>query len=464
MSVRRVLVVDDEPGMLEVCGDTLRRLPDLEIVLEGSASRAAERLRDEHFDLVVADVRMPEMSGIDLLRVARERQPDVAALVITAYPTVEGAVESMKLGAADYMMKPIRPDELRAAAGRLLECQGLRRENELLTRRFDRGRAFDDIIGDSPAMRAVYDTIERVAGTDVDVLIQGETGSGKELVARSIHRRSRRASGKFVPVDCSAIPEDLLESEFFGHERGAFTGAHAQALGLLEFAHRGTFFLDEIGELPLPLQAKLLRALQERSIRRVGGKEEVPVDVRVLAATARDLGQEVRERRFRPDLYYRVNVVGIQVPPLRERIEDIPLLADHFVARYAREMDRGELRVDPDAMEVLKRYGWPGNVRELQNVVKRSIAMTRAKVVTPSDLPDELVLQAGTTTPTPERGFFAERGRTVARFEREYLGRLMEEHGGDAVAAAEAGGLPLGTLYRLLKKNGLRAEDFRSAG
>ncbi len=308
MAKLRVLIVDDEEGMLEVCRDTLRGLPDVQITTESQSTRAAERLATESFDLLIVDVRMPGLSGVDLLRLRGSATRIFIVLVLTAFPTVETAVESMKLGAADYITKPFLPDELLATVGRLLEERRLRQENLLLARQVEHAWRFGDIIGRGSAMQKVFETIRRVGGTDADVLVLGETGTGKELVARAIHQGSRRSSGRFVPVDCGAIPEDLLESEFFGHERGAFTGAVTRSLGLLEFSNRGTFFLDEVGELPVRLQAKLLRVLQERKIRRVGGTEEIDVDVRVIAATSRNLDQEIAEHRFRMDLYYRINV------------------------------------------------------------------------------------------------------------------------------------------------------------
>ena len=271
MAKTRILIVDDEPGMLEVCADTLHRLADTEIVVETQSRRAAERLACESFDLLVADVCMPEMDGVELLRYARQHDPSLAALMLTAFPTVETAVESMKLGAADYITKPFLPDDLLANVRSLLEGKRLREENQLLRRQVERTYAFSEMLGKSPAMQRVFENIGRIAETDFDVLIIGETGTGKELVARAIHQRSRRHEGPFVPVDCGAIPDLLMESEFFGHERGAFTGATSRNLGLLEFANHGTFFLDELSQLPLRLQAKLLRVLQERKIRRVGG-------------------------------------------------------------------------------------------------------------------------------------------------------------------------------------------------
>jgi DNA-binding NtrC family response regulator len=457
-------VVDDEQDMLEVCTDVLGKLPDVELHVERQSQRALERLGQEGFDLLLTDVRMPRVGGLDLVRAARQRDPQVAILVFTAYPSVESAVEAMKLGASDYLAKPFLPEDLLKVASRLLEARRLRDENRLLERHLERDYGFEEILGTSAGMQAVFETIRRVSEIEADVLIVGETGTGKELVARSIHKRSARKSGRFVPVDCGAIPEDLLESEFFGHERGAFTGAHTRSLGLLEFAHQGTFFLDEIGELSPRLQVKLLRVLQERKIRRVGGRDELAVDVRVVAATSRNLPDEIKQGRFREDLYYRVNVARIDLPPLRDRRDDIPLLVEHFVARHAAEMGRQVTGVDSEVVEVLSRYPWPGNVRELQNVVKRALAMCRQPVLSVEDLPDEVVVAAGDRPGADNGGFFHVRGQRIAAFEREYLTGLLRASAGDVSQAARDARIPRGTFYRLLKKHDIDPAAFRNHG
>lgn len=461
MANARVLVVDDEEGMLEVCSDTLNPLPDTEVVLEQQSPQAAELLRTEDWDLLIADIRMPNISGMELLQLARECDPDLDALIITAFPSVETAVETLKLGAADYITKPFRPEELRATVNRILEARRLRQENHLLRRYVERPYSFGEIIGRSEAMQDVFATIEQVADTNTDILIHGETGTGKELVARSLHQHSSRSTERFVPVNCGAIPEDLLESEFFGHERGAFTGAHRRSLGLLEYAGGGTFFLDEIGELPLSMQAKLLRALQERQIRRVGGKSEIDIDVRIIAATSRKLKEEMEQDRFRADLYYRINVVRIVLPPLRKRTEDIPLLTHHFVEEYASEMGRENVEIDPLALEVLASYEWPGNVRELQNVIKRLLTVTRHDAIRISDLPDEIVTSAGSQLGNGQPGFFDLRDQHVSAFEKRYLRNLLSAHEGNVTEAASDAQLPRGTLYRFLNKHDLAPADFR---
>lgn len=462
MARARILVVDDEEGMLEVYADTLRKLPDAEVVLESQSRRAAERLLRENFDLLITDIRMPGLDGVSLLRLARDHDPHLAALIITAFPTVDTAVESMKVGAADYIRKPFVPEDLLGTVQRQLEARRLREENRLLRRHVERPYAFGKIVGSSEAMRKVFESIERVSGTDFDVLIVGETGTGKELVARAIHERSSRGQGPFVPVDCGAIPETLMESELFGHERGAFTGAHTRSMGLLEFANKGTFFLDEVGQLPSRLQAKLLRVLQERQVRRVGSTKEIELDLRVIAASAPGLDREVQQGTFRRDFYYRINVTRIELPALRERAEDIPLLAKHFLTQYAKQADKGSVELSSEVSEVLVNYSWPGNVRELQNGMKRALAMAKQPVIALEDLPDEFVARAGESR--PGEGFFQVRDRRMAGFEREYLRNLLAGCRGDVACAAIEGQLPRGTLYRLLRKHGLDPAEFRAEG
>jgi DNA-binding NtrC family response regulator len=335
-------------------------------------------------------------------------------------------------------------------------------ENELLRRQLERPYSFDDIIGTSPPMQKVFTTVEQVSDSNVDVLVVGETGTGKELVARAIHRRSGRAKAPFVPVDCGAIPDNLLESELFGHERGAFTGADSRRIGLLEFADGGTFFLDELGELPLQLQPKLLRTLQERKVRRVGGREEIDIDVRLVAATSRDLEAMIRQERFRQDLYYRINVVRIDLPPLRMRGDDIGLLAEYFATRHSREMGKPTPSITPEAYQVLRQYPWPGNVRELQNVTRRALALSQDNAIDLDDLPDEVIAAAGQHETSDAVGYFQLRDQHVARFERQYLTDLLKRYGGDVRAAAREAQLPRGTLYRLMKNHSIDSNDYRA--
>ena len=462
MANSRILVVDGEQGMLEFCADTLRKLTHTEVMLESQASSAVERLTSGNIDLLIADMHPYGAESMELFKTARRLDPNLPVLIMTDSATVRTAVECMKLGVADYITKPFFPEEFLSTVRHLLESKRLREEYRTLQWQLVRAHSLDDIVGRSPAIRQVFKTIQLVSQTDVDVLIAGETGTGKELVARSIHSRSARKKNPFVAVDCGAIPENLLESELFGYERGAFTGAEARSLGLLEIADKGTFFLDEVAELPLRLQAKLLRSLQERKIRRLGGKEEIDIDVRVIVATSRDLEMEIREQRFRNDLYYRINVARITLPPLRERSEDIPLLVSHFVALYTKQMDKSTIEVDPEVTEILMRYTWPGNVRELQNILKRAIAMTTHQLLTVDDLPDEIVVQGGERRTRDRGGFFQVRTQRMNAFEKWYLANLLKACVGDVSRAARKAEMPRGTLYRLLKKHNVNPDDFRS--
>ena len=458
----RILLVDDDADELAQCARAVESATAATIITETRSRRAAELLRSESFDLVVTDMRMPLIDGKDLLKIAHGEDPDLAVVILTGHPSVATAVEMLKLGAADYVLKPVNVDELTAVVQRLLMERRLRRENQLLQRQFDREYAFEEMVGASPAMQRVFDTVRKLAEADVDILIVGETGTGKELVARSIHKRSRDRAGRFVPVDCAALPDNLLESELFGHERGAFSGAHARSIGLMEFADRGTFFLDEVHALPLGLQAKLLRSLQERRIRRVGARQEIDVDLRVIAAANRDPAELVRTGEFREDLYFRLNVGRVELPPLRDRTGDVPLLATHFLQRNVRKTDGQPAELSDDAIEVLNAYHWPGNVRELENIIRRTLALTRAKVLTPDELPDEIVSQAGKPGVPGAGSFFGRRAECVREFEREYLTDLLRACAGDVPAAAKQAHLPCGTLYRLMKKHDMAAGDFRA--
>ncbi len=469
MEPSRILVIDDEIGMLEVCRDTLEALPGATIECISDAHEGLRCLEADNWDLLVLDIRMPGMDGVELLRRARAIHPDLAVLMITAFPTVETAVEAMRLGAEDYVTKPFIPDELLTKAHRALERRSLQRVAQFLERQVEGAARFDELVGDAPAMRALYDMIERVAPADADVLVMGESGTGKELVARSVHRRSGRP-GRFVPIDCGAIPENLFESELFGHERGAFTGADSRRPGLLEFAEGGTAFFDEVGELPAALQPKLLRVLQERRIRRVGGRDEIPVDLRIIAATNRDLREEVKAGRFREDLFFRLNVVPMTLPPLRDRGEDVRRLFEHFLAHIGGRRAPPIRAASPDLVAALRRYSWPGNVRELQSTVRRMVALCRSDELTLEDLPDELALHAPSrpvgadpvvAAATSSDTMFAMRAAHVDAFEERYLRESLAGNAGDVAAAAAQAGLPRGTFYRLLKKHGLSANSFR---
>lgn len=461
MANAQILLIDDDATELERCREALATLPRISVVAENSSSAAVKLLGLESLDLVVTDLRMPLVDGLDILRVAQSLDPEMPVVIMTGYPSVDTAVAALKDGAADYLSKPVNLDELVTVASRLLETRRLRSEHRLLQRHLTKDYAFGEMVGVSPGMTEVFESVRRLAASDVDVLVIGETGTGKELVARSLHRQSANRSGRFVPVDCAAIPESLMESELFGHERGAFTGADQKTIGLMEFANRGTFFLDEVNALPLGLQAKLLRSLEERRFRRVGANLEIDVDIRVIAASNEDLATLVEEGRFREDLYYRLNVGMVEIPPLRDRDGDIPLLVEHFLEHHQEASGRRVTGVSPDALDVLKAYSWPGNVRQLQNVVRRALVMTSGPVLTLEDLPDEVVSERGNRATTGSGSFFDVRAEHQDRFEKEYLVGMLRECLGDVSEAARRARIPRGTFYRLMKKHDLNADVFR---
>ncbi|NQU47646.1 MAG: sigma-54-dependent Fis family transcriptional regulator [Planctomycetes bacterium] len=461
MEKQKIIIVDDEEGMLDVCQETLEELDNVEVETYQSSLDAVERLKTDSVDLLVTDINMPGLNGVDLLRTACQLDPNVQVLLMTGFPSVDTAVQALRLGASDYLTKPFHPDELLEIARRLLRDLRLRLEHKLLARHLGRDYMFGEMVGVCSKMLTIFGLIDQVASSDAPVLVTGETGTGKELVARAIHKRSPQAKSRFVPVDCGAMPESLMESEFFGHEKGSFTGANERTIGLLEYADRGTLFLDEVAELPLQLQAKLLRALQEGSFRRVGGKAEIGVKIRVLAASNRNLEAMVEAGDFREDLYYRLNVVNLHLPPLRERDGDIPLLVSHFLSCMASDSRRRVLEMEKDALEVLLHHSWPGNVRQLQNVLKRAVALVKSETITLGDLPEAIVL-GSLSSPSSPTGFFQERSKCIEVFESKYLHELLQFCAGNVAQAAQRAGLPRGTLYRLFRRNGLDPKDFRN--
>jgi two-component system response regulator HydG len=431
--------------------------------VEHSIEAALAALAADAWDVGIVTARAAADTGAEtLLRTIQEADPHLPVIVVDDAPAIATARDCLQAGAGDYLDAARAEAELEDALVRILSASRRRDAEEVLRRAVERPYSFEGFLGASPAMQQVYSLIERVAANSVDVLITGETGTGKELVARALHQRSRRAAAPFVPVDCGAIPDTLMEAELFGHERGAFTGADARRMGLIEFADGGTLFLDEIGELPPALQAKLLRVLQERRVRRVGARQETAVDVRVIAATSRNLDEMVERGEFRRDLFYRVNVVRIELPPLRARGDDVGLLAEFFANRAAQEMGKPVSGLSMDAYQVLRGYHWPGNVRELQNAVRRAVAMTRSATAGVEDLPDDIVAAAGRAAgDAAETGFFAQRATHMARFERQFLTDLLARHQGDVTAAAREAKLPRGTLYRLMKSHALDGAAFR---
>ena len=448
-----VLVVDDEPGVRAAVRAILESAWEVVEAADGPAALDTARTRD--LDVCLLDVRLPGMEGIEVLERLKRLEPGLEVVLVTAVRTVRTAVEAMKLGAYDYLTKPFPAEELRGGVQRALERRTLRREVRYLRAELARHEELGQLVGSSPAMRRIHELIRQVADTGASVLIAGESGTGKELIARAIHREGVRRDRPFVAVNCAALPAELLESELFGHERGAFTGAHVRKLGKFEVAHTGTLFLDEVGALRLDLQPKLLRALQEREIDRVGSTRPIKVDARIVAATNVDLRQAVASGRFREDLYYRLHVVPIAVPPLRERREDIPTLARYFLARYAGQFGKGMRDLSPGALDALMRYDWPGNVRELENVIARSVALSGGPVVQLDQIPLDVALAPG--SPARDEQFNLREARQ--EFERLLILRALDRADGNQTVAARLLGMHRNTLCVKLGQLGLRTPE-----
>jgi two-component system response regulator PilR (NtrC family) len=461
-STFRVLVVDDERSIRELLSIVLRR-DGYEVLLAEDGAAGIETLKRERVDVLITDIKMPHASGVDVLREAKRIDPDIISIVMTAFASTDTAVEALRLGAADYVHKsPNAANEVRLRVRKELERRQLRRENVLLKRALKTTHQFSNIIGHSDAMLAVFQLIETIAATNSTVLITGESGTGKELAARAIHFNSPRKERPFVAVNCGALPETLLDSELFGHMRGAFTGADTNKKGLIEVADKGTIFLDEIGEMSPLVQVKLLRVLQERRFRRLGGTEEVEADIRIITATNRDLAKMVAEGEFREDLFYRINVIPIRLPPLRERGDDVTLLADHFVAHFAAQMGKPITGISRAAAAALQTYAWPGNIRELENAMERAVALERTASILLESLPEavrEMPLSAVAAGPA-ENGNFPEGGidleQHVQHIEREYIAEALRRAGGVKVKAAELLGMSFRSFRYYMKKYNLK--------
>jgi DNA-binding NtrC family response regulator len=411
-------------------------------------------LSSEEFDLAILDIEMPGMNGIELLKRIKQKDATLNVVMITAYGSLQSAVEAMRLGAYDYLTKPFQMDEIKHVVEKALERERLITENRELHRELEEQYRFTGIVGKSPRMDEVYELVSRVASTNASVLIQGESGTGKELVARSIHYNSRRKGRPLVILNCAALAEGVLESELFGHEKGAFTGAIKRKAGRFELAHEGTLFLDEIGEIPVATQLKLLRVLQEHEFERVGGEKTIKVDVRIIAATNRDLMNAVREGRFREDLYYRLNVVTINIPPLRERREDIPALAEHFLEKFAVETGKRIDGIDPKAREMLVHYDWPGNVRELENIMERAVVLEKGDTITPASLPVPLRVEGEEESLRIPQGT-GSITEVLEDLEKQLIVKALKDNGGSQTAAANTLGLKRSTLRYKLEKYGL---------
>ncbi len=453
MAKQRILVIDDEEDMLENCSRILDRL-GYEALLESDGGKGVVRFEQEHPVVTLTDLRMPGMDGLEVLRTIRRIDPEALVILFTAFATVETAVEAVKEGAFDYIPKPFSADQLQVVIERALTQRRLLDENRRLREQLTETYRFENIVGRSRSMVQVYDLIKKVAASETNILIVGESGTGKELIARCIHANSSRAARAFIPIDCASLPEHLLESELFGHEKGAFTGAIATRRGLFEEANGGTSFLDEVGDIPLPLQAKLLRVLQERQVRRVGGNRFTDVDVRVICATHQNLADMVQQGNFREDLYYRLNVISLPLPPLRDRPGDTPLLAYHFLRKYAAQSGKKVKAIAPETLELLEAYPWPGNVRELQNVIERAVVLAEGEMVTPAELPANLRLpqKVPAAMVADHLGLKKAKRQWVEAFEREYLITLLKKHQGNISQAAKTAGVDRKTIHRLLKR------------
>jgi len=454
----RILVVDDERSMRELLAIVLRR-EGYEVLLAENGRAAIALLEREPVDLLISDIKMPDLSGVDVLRAAKQIDQDILGIMITAFASTETAVEAMRLGACDYLSKPFDIDLLKMKVREKIENRQLKQENVLLKRTLGLSHQFSNIIGRSEAMLDVFKMIETVARTNSTILLTGESGTGKGLVAQAIHFHSLRRDKPMVSLNCGAMPENLLESELFGHMRGSFTGADTNKKGLLEVAERGTVFLDEIGEMSAVMQVKLLRVLQERRFRRVGGLEELQADIRVIAATNQDLARAISEGRFREDLYYRINVIPIALPPLRDRREDIPLIAEHFLAKYSEQMEKEISGITHETMKLLVQYDWPGNIRELENVMERAVALEHSPAILPESLPAGIRGETprAATSPVeglPDAGFDLE--AHVKEIEMNYISEALKRAGGVQVKAAELLGMSFRSFRYYVKKYNLR--------
>jgi two-component system response regulator HydG len=446
---RRILIIDDDRSMCDVLDAELKRR-DFQTSISTTAEEALRRLVEDDFDLVLTDINMHAMSGVDLCRQIVESREHLPVVVMTAYGSLEAAIAAIRAGAYDFVTKPFEMDDIALTIERALKHRALREEVKRLRRVVVDSQRFDDILGTSSSMKKMYDLAARVAETDTTALVTGESGTGKELVAKALHAKSPRKDGPFVAINCAAMPETLLESELFGHVRGAFTDARTARSGLFIKASRGTLFLDEIGEMPGGMQAKLLRALQERTVRPVGGDQEQPFDARIIAATNRDLETEVEEKRFREDLFYRINVVRIHVPPLRARGGDVLLLAQHFLQRYQPNGQQRVIGIKSSASDKLLSYPWPGNVRELQNCIERAVALAQFDHVGVDDLP-ERVREFKSSRIAIESNDPSEL-LPMEEVERRYILRVLEAVGGNKTLAAQVLGFDRRTLYRKLER------------
>ena len=465
MSPTKIHVIDDDEQALNAFVQLGSLLPDLQLTIDSMEHTARERLQTNRAHYIFIGLDSKVIPGSVMVQLARNLYPDTPVFVTTCHPTIESAIELTKCGATDYLSKPLDLEKIRSIAQGTCPSVVNSSAGEVKRASYRDHLALAKILGTSLEMRRVISDIRKIAPTDVDVLITGETGTGKELVAKALHEESHRVSHPFVPVDCGAIPDELMESELFGHEKGAFTGAQTRTKGLLEHANHGTFFLDEITQLPPRLQAKLLRVLQERQIRRIGSLDTINLDIRIISASSLDLEHEVEEGHFRMDLYHRIHVARIDIPPLCKRRDDISMLVQHFLKIHSKEMKRDLPTMDKECFRVLEAFVWPGNVRQLENVIKRTLAMCQRDVISVEDLPENIA-HVGLSISSPKKclkGFFYEREMKMLAFEKAYLEDLMERCQGNISRAMNESKLPKGSLYRFLKKCDIDPGTFRKS-
>lgn len=443
----KVLAVDDDPEMCRLLSDVLEA-EGFTVIATGNSLEALRILKREGFDVIITDLKMKGLKGFDLLEEAKKAIPLTPVIIITAFGTIESAIKAMKMGAYDYITKPFQTDELILTVKKALENRALKREVMRLKKEVETRYHFDRLIGKSSTMQKIYDLIERISDTSITVLLTGESGTGKELIAKAIHYNSPRRERSFIPVNCAAIPDTLLESELFGYKKGAFTDARADKKGLFFEANAGTLFLDEITEMPYSLQAKLLRVIQEKEVRPLGDTKPHPIDVRIISASNRDIKFLIHQGQFREDLYYRLKVIDIELPPLRDRREDIPVLVQHFIQQFSKELGKNISGLSEEAFKPLLNYPWPGNVRELANVIQRAVILCRLEIISPEDLPDFLI--QGTDENLIEKAFREK--FTADQLEKEYMRRVLIEVGGNKSKAAEILGFDRKTLYRKLEE------------
>jgi len=454
----KILIIDDEQSILDLL-DMVFKKQGYAVETALSADKAFKLIDEDEIDLVLTDVKLPQKSGMDILKHIRENKPEIPVIMITAYGTIKQAVEAFKSGAVDYVLKPFDIEELKIIVEKGLKERRLKEENVLLKKELKDRYSFRNMIGHSKPMQEIFGLIEKISGTDSTVLITGESGTGKEMAARAVHFHGKRKDKPFITVNCGALPENLLESELFGHVKGAFTGAVAHNKGMFQVAHKGTLFLDEVGEMSPPTQVKVLRAIQEKVIRRVGGTEEIAVNVRIISATNQDLKEKLKQGTFREDLFYRLNVLSFHMPPLRDRREDIPPLVHHFLKKHCEKMGLPLKRLAPEVINIFENYSWPGNIRELENIIERIVAIEERETITRTSLPEELLNPQSASKEDLDLGPGFELNRMLDELTENYIRKALNQTGGNMKKACLVLGISYRSLRYLIDKHGIKDQE-----